>query len=144
MAKCIDRIDHKEFHSQKMDQYEFNDRFIIEIKKKSKIRSNPEISREWLDYKINELQTDESTLEKIVIEKILDKKINWIDFLEVLSILDLIELDDSTLISLMRDTRENAAQRVLDLIDTQYKWKESSKWCSAYCEIKYHNNWASI
>ncbi|MHA2404648.1 MAG: hypothetical protein ACXADH_16735 [Candidatus Kariarchaeaceae archaeon] len=125
MAKCItDIIDDDIIRNETIYT------FVEQIKTRSGLKIQNDYDPAWVEQKIEILNSDVLSLEKIVIEKILQKKITWFNFLAIIRILDLIEISSSTLISLNNDCRENAALRILDIVEYQFKDSINSTSCN--------------
>ncbi|MHA2168784.1 MAG: hypothetical protein ACXAB7_02625 [Candidatus Kariarchaeaceae archaeon] len=138
MTKCItDIID--DDRMQKETIYSFVEQIIT----RSGLKIQNEYDPVWVEQKIKILESEVLSLEKIVIEKILQKKITWFKFLAIIRILDLIEIGSSTLISLNNDCRENAALRILDIVD--YQFRDSTLNNFTGCDLsRFNRKWVAI
>ena len=74
------------------------------------------LNHDQLIRKIELLKSEKPSLEKLVIERILYKTIDWMDLLEILTALNKIVLDDEIILQLWNDTIENSAKKVLQII----------------------------
>ncbi len=89
--------------------------FIAITKKKS--YPITQISGNTLLEKIAFLEGDNFSVEKLVIERILNKDIKWIDFLWIIGLFDNIKINQDTLESLYADSDFNASERILRIVE---------------------------
>ncbi len=104
----------------KKRDYQFLDKFYNDLKDCFKINLDilaaESLNHDQLIRKIELLNSEKPSLEKLVIERILYKTIDWMDLLEILTALNKIVLDDEIIFQLWNDTIENSAKNVLQII----------------------------
>ncbi|MHA2031051.1 MAG: hypothetical protein ACW99Q_16860 [Candidatus Kariarchaeaceae archaeon] len=93
--------------------------FLSDLKVITKKKSYPitQISGNALLKKIAFLESDNLSIEKLVIERILCKDIKWIDFLWLVGLFDNIKIDQETVVSLFADSIYNASNRILRIVE---------------------------
>jgi hypothetical protein len=93
--------------------------FLSDLKVITRRKSYPitQISGNALLKKIAFLESDNLSIEKLVIERILNKDINWIDFLWLIGLFDNIKIDQDTIVSLFADSISNDCNRILRIVE---------------------------